>query len=282
LGERECSIQRRFQKILEESPSPFLDEETRKRMAEYALKFAKELKYTTVGTIEFLIDSNKNFYLMEVNPRLQVEHPVTEARTKIDLVEQQIRIVQGEKIKFSQNDISFEGWAIEARICAEDPLNNFKPSTGKIEKYLPPGGQGIFVHTFLHEGQEILPYFDSLLMKLIAHGKDRKEAISRLKRAIEETIIEGIKTNTPFFKVLLEDEDFLGGNFDTEFIERKRLLEKIQKVPTSKPILAEKREISEKEIAEIVFKVYQALREEKIEKEEISKWQIAERLRLFE
>jgi acetyl/propionyl-CoA carboxylase alpha subunit len=282
LGERECSIQRRFQKILEESPSPFLDEETRKRMAEYALKFAKELKYTTVGTIEFLIDSNKNFYLMEVNPRLQVEHPVTEARTKIDLVEQQIRIVQGEKIKFSQNDISFEGWAIEARICAEDPLNNFKPSTGKIEKYLPPGGQGIFVHTFLHEGQEILPYFDSLLMKLIAYGKDRKEAISRLKRAIEETIIEGIKTNTPFFKVLLEDEDFLGGNFDTEFIERKRLLEKIQKVPTSKPILAEKREISEKEIAEIVFKVYQALREEKIEKEEISKWQIAERLRLFE
>jgi acetyl-CoA carboxylase biotin carboxylase subunit len=282
LGERECSIQRRFQKILEESPSPFLDEETRKKMAECAVKFAKELKYTTVGTFEFLIDSNKNFYLIEVNPRLQVEHPVTEVRTKIDLVEQQIRISQGEKLKIFQNDISFEGWAIEARICAEDPLNNFKPSTGKIEKYLPPGGQGIFIHTFLHEGQEILPFFDSLLMKIIAYGKDRKETISRLKRAIEETIIEGVKTNTPFFKVLLEDEDFLAGKFNTEFIERKRLLEKIKEIPVTKPILVEKREISEKEIAEIVFKIYQALKEEKLEKEEISKWQMVERLRMFE
>ena len=282
LGERECSIQRRFQKILEESPSPFLDEKTREKMVNCAIKLAKELKYNSIGTFEFLVDKNRNFYLMEVNPRLQVEHPVTEARTKIDLVEQQVRICQGEKIKFSQDDISFEGWAIEARICAEDPLRNFKPSTGKIEKYLPPGGQGIFIHTFLHEGQEILPYFDSLLMKIIAFGKERKEAISRLKRAIEETIIEGVKTNIPFFKVLLEDEDFLLGNFDTEFIERKRLLEKIKEVPCSKPISIEKKEISEKEIAEIVFKIYQVLKGEKIEKEEISKWQIAERLKMFE
>jgi acetyl-CoA carboxylase biotin carboxylase subunit len=282
LGERECSIQRRFQKILEESPSPFLDEKTREKIANCAIKLAKELKYNSVGTFEFLVDENKNFYLMEVNPRLQVEHPVTEARTKIDLVEQQIRICQGEKIKFSQDDISFEGWAIEARICAEDPSQNFKPSTGKIERYLPPGGQGIFVHTFLHEGQEILPYFDSLLMKIIALGKNRKEAISRLKRAIEETIIEGVKTNIPFFKVLLENEDFLTGNFDTEFIERERLLEKIKEVPVPKPISIEKKEISEKEIAEIVFKIYQALKGEKIEKEEISKWQMAERLKMFE
>jgi len=282
LGERECSIQRRFQKILEESPSPFLDEKTREKMVNCAIKLAKELKYNSIGTFEFLVDENKNFYLMEVNPRLQVEHPITEARTKIDLVEQQIRICQGEKIKFSQDDISFEGWAIEARICAEDPLQNFKPSTGKVERYLPPGGQGIFIHTFLHEGQEILPYFDSLLMKIIAFGKDRKEAISRLKRAIGETIIEGVKTNIPFFKVLLEDEDFLAGNFNTEFIERKRLLEKIKEVPVPKPISIEKKEISEKEIAEIVFKIYQALKGEKIEKEEISKWQIAERLKLFE
>jgi acetyl/propionyl-CoA carboxylase alpha subunit len=282
LGERECSIQRRFQKILEESPSPFLDEKTREKMVNCAIKLAKELRYNSIGTFEFLVDENKNFYLMEVNPRLQVEHPVTEARTKIDLVEQQIRICQGEKIKFSQDDISFEGWAIEARICAEDPLKNFKPSTGKIERYLPPGGQGIFIHTFLHEGQEILPYFDSLLMKIIAFGKNRKEAISRLKRAIEETIIEGVKTNIPFFKVLLEDEDFLAGNFNTEFIERKRLLEKIKEVPRPKPISIEKKEISEKEIAEIVFKIYQVLKGEKIEKEEISKWQIAERLKLFE
>jgi acetyl/propionyl-CoA carboxylase alpha subunit len=282
LGERECSIQRRFQKILEESPSPFLDEKTREKIANCAVKLAKELKYNSIGTFEFLVDGNKNFYLMEVNPRLQVEHPITEARTKIDLVEQQIRICQGEKIKFSQDDISFEGWAIEARICAEDPLQNFKPSPGKIERYLPPGGQGIFVHTFLHEGQEILPYFDSLLMKIIALGKDRKEAISKLKRAIDETIIEGVKTNIPFFKVLLEDEDFLAGNFNTEFIERKRLLEKIKEVPVPKPISIERKEISEKEIAEIVFKIYQALKGEKIEKEEISKWQIAERLKLFE
>jgi acetyl/propionyl-CoA carboxylase alpha subunit len=282
LGERECSIQRRFQKILEESPSPFLDEKTREKIANCAIKLAKELDYNSIGTFEFLVDENKNFYLMEVNPRLQVEHPITEARTKIDLVEQQIRICQGEKIKFSQDDISFEGWAIEARICAEDPLQNFKPFTGKVERYLPPGGQGIFVHTFLHEGQEILPYFDSLLMKIIAFGKDRKEAISRLKRAIGETIIEGVKTNIPFFKVLLEDEDFLAGIFNTEFIERKRLLEKIKEVPVPKPISIEKKEISEKEIAEIVFKIYQALKGEKIEKEEISKWQIAERLKLFE
>jgi acetyl-CoA carboxylase biotin carboxylase subunit len=282
LGERECSIQRRFQKILEESPSPFLDEKTREKIANCAVKLARELKYNSIGTFEFLVDGNKNFYLMEVNPRLQVEHPITEARTKIDLVEQQIRICQGEKIKFSQDDISFEGWAIEARICAEDPLQNFKPSPGKIERYLPPGGQGIFVHTFLHEGQEILPYFDSLLMKIIALGKDRKEAISKLKRAIDETIIEGVKTNIPFFKVLLEDEDFLAGNFNTEFIERKRLLEKIKEVPVPKPISIERKEISEKEIAEIVFKIYQALKGEKIEKEEISKWQIAERLKLFE
>jgi acetyl/propionyl-CoA carboxylase alpha subunit len=282
LGERECSIQRRFQKILEESPSPFLDEKTREKMVNCAIKLAKELKYNSIGTFEFLVDKNRNFYLMEVNPRLQVEHPITEARTKIDLVEQQIRICQGEKIKFSQDDISFEGWAIEARICAEDPFQNLKPSTGRIERYLPPGGQGIFVHTFLHEGQEILPYFDSLLMKLIAYGKDRKEAISRLKRAIEETIIEGVKTNIPFFKVLLEDEDFLAGNFDTEFVERKRLLEKIKEIPISKPILAERKEVAEKEIAEIVFKIYQALKEEKLGKEEISKWQMAERLKLFE
>jgi acetyl/propionyl-CoA carboxylase alpha subunit len=282
LGERECSIQRRFQKILEESPSPFLDEKTREKMVNCAIKLAKELRYNSIGTFEFLVDENKNFYFMEVNPRLQVEHPVTEARTKIDLVEQQIRICQGEKIKFSQDDISFEGWAIEARICAEDPLQNFKPSTGKIERYLPPGGQGVFIHTFLHEGQEILPYFDSLLMKIIALGKDRKEAISRLKRAIEETIIDGVKTNIPFFKVLLKDEDFLAGNFDTEFIERKRLLEKIKEVPRPKPISIEKKEISEKEIAEIVFKIYQVLKGEKIEKEEISKWQIAERFKMFE
>jgi len=280
LGERECSIQRRFQKILEESPSPFIDEELREKIVNCALKLAKELKYTTVGTVEFLVNEKKEFYLMEVNPRLQVEHPVTEARTKIDLVEQQIRISQGEKLKFFQEDISFEGWAIEARICAEDPFQNFKPSPGKITKYLPPGGQGIFVHTFLHEGQEILPYFDSLLMKIIAFGKERKEAILRLKRAIEETIIEGVKTNIPFFKALLEDEDFLKGNFTIEFLERKKILSQFKETLIQKPVLITAKEISEKDIAEIVFQIYKLLRQK--EEKPISPWQLAERIKLIE
>jgi acetyl/propionyl-CoA carboxylase alpha subunit len=280
LGERECSIQRRFQKILEESPSPFIDEGLREKIVNCALKLAKELKYTTVGTVEFLVNEKKEFYLMEVNPRLQVEHPVTEARTKIDLVEQQIRISQGEKLKFFQEDISFEGWAIEARICAEDPFQNFKPSPGKIIKYLPPGGQGIFVHTFLHEGQEILPYFDSLLMKIIAFGKERKEAILRLKRAIEETIIEGVKTNIPFFKALLEDEDFLKGNFTIEFLERKKILSQFKETLIQKPVLITVKEISEKDIAEIVFQIYKLLRQK--EEKPISPWQLVERIKLIE
>jgi acetyl-CoA carboxylase biotin carboxylase subunit len=281
LGERECSIQRRFQKLLEEAPSPFLDENLRGKIGNLAVKLAKELKYQTVGTIEFLVDGNKNFYFLEVNPRIQVEHPVTEAITGIDIVEQQIRVSQGEKLKISQDNIYFKGWAMEARICAEDPFQNFKPSPGKVEKYLPPGGQGIFIHTFLHEGQEIYPYFDSLLVKLIGFGKDRKEAVSKLKRAIEEIVIEGIKTNIPLFKTLLEDEDFLAGNFSTDFIERKKIIGKL-KEEMQKPVLIEKTEISEKEIAKIVFEIYKALKEIKVEKEKFSNWQIVERLKMFE
>jgi acetyl/propionyl-CoA carboxylase alpha subunit len=280
LGERECSIQRRFQKILEEAPSPFLDQKLREKMGGLAIKLAKELKYQTVGTVEFLVDKEKNFYFLEVNPRIQVEHPVTEAITGIDLVEQQVRISEGEKLKISQENVYFRGWAIEARVCAEDPFQNFKPSPGKIEKYLPPGGQGIFIHTFLHEGQEIYPYFDSLLAKLIGFGKNREEAISKLKRAIEEIVIEGIKTNIPLFKTLLEDEDFLAGNLSTDFIERRKIIDNLKE--REKPILIEKGEISEKEIAEIVFKIYQALKETKIKKEEISNWQMIERLKMFE
>jgi acetyl/propionyl-CoA carboxylase alpha subunit len=281
FGERECSIQRRFQKLLEEAPSPFLDERLREKMGNLAIKISRELKYQTVGTVEFLVDGNKNFYFLEVNPRIQVEHPVTEAITGIDLVEQQIRISQGERLKISQENVYFKGWAMEARICAEDPFQNFKPSPGKVEKYLPPGGQGIFIHTFLHEGQEIYPYFDSLLAKLIGFGKDRKEAISKLKRAIGEIVIEGIKTNIPFFKALLDDEDFIAGNFSTDFIERKKIINNLKEREKPKPVLIEKGEISEREIAEIVFKIYQALKETKT-KEEISNWQIIERLKMFE
>jgi acetyl/propionyl-CoA carboxylase alpha subunit len=282
LGERECTIQRRFQKLLEESPSPFLTEKEREEIGSLAVKFARELKYQGAGTFEFLVDQNKNFYFMEVNPRLQVEHPVTEAVTGIDLVEQQIRISEGEKINFSQEDVFLEGWAMEVRINAEDPTKNFQPQTGKISKYLPPGGQGIFLHTFLHEGQEIYPYFDSLLAKLIGYGKNREDAILRLKRALEEFIIEGITTNISFFKALLENKDFLAGNFTTNFIEKSRILEKIISIPICKEIFKAK-EIEEKEIAEIIFKIYQGLKKsEEISKKEVSKWQISSRLEMFE
>ena len=283
LGERECSIQRRFQKLLEEAPSTFLDEKKRQEIGNFAKELAKTLRYSGVGTIEFLVDMDKNFYFLEVNPRIQVEHPITEAVTGIDLVEQQIRICQGEKLKISQDDVYFQGWAIEARICAEDPQKNFQPVPGKIEKYLPPGGQGIFLHTFLHEGQEIYPYFDSLLAKLIGFGKNREEAVSRLKRALEEFIVEGIPTNILFFKALLKDKDFLSGNFTTNFIEKSGILQRLISIPICKDIFKEK-EIEEKEIAEIVFKIYQKLKKsEKIpEKETLSKWQISGRMQIFE
>lgn len=282
LFERECSIQRRFQKVFEEAPSPFVDEKLREKLINSALKMAKEVKYKSLGTFEFLVDENKNFYFIEVNPRIQVEHPVTEVITGIDLVEQQIKVAQGEPLKLSQKDIFPSGWAVEARINAEDPLQNFKPSPGKITKYLPPGGQGIFVHTFLHEGQEIYLYFDPLLMKLIAFGKDRKEAILRLKRAIEELVIEGIKTNVPFFTVLLENENFLKGNYTTDFVEREKILEKIRAPEICKIISPPKPEISEKEIAEIVYQIYKFFKEKSEEKETLSQWRLVERLKFFE
>ncbi|MBC7073784.1 acetyl-CoA carboxylase biotin carboxylase subunit [Candidatus Parcubacteria bacterium] len=282
LGERECSIQRRFQKIIEEAPSPFVDALLREKLTNCALKFAKETKYQSVGTVEFLVDQNKNFYFMEINPRIQVEHPVTEAICGIDLVEQQIRVAQGENLKISQKDISFQGWAIEVRVNAEDPFYNFKPSPGKITRYLPPGGHGIFVHTFLHEGQEIFPYFDPLLAKIIGFGKNRQEAISKLKRALSEIVIEGVKTNIPFLKAIFEEENFLQGNLSTDFIEREKILEKM-KIPEICKVLPRPKELSEEKIAEIVYQVYKALKEKEEKKEEkISKWQLFQRLSFFE
>ena len=288
LGERECTIQRRFQKLLEEAPSPFLDEKKREEIGKLVVKLGRELRYQGVGTVEFLVDQDKNFYFLEVNPRIQVEHPVTEAITGIDLVEQQIKIAQGERISFPQEDIFFNGWAIEARILAEDPQKNFQSFPGKIQKYVPPGGQGIFLHTFLHEGQEIYPYFDSLLAKLISWGKTRKEAINKLKRALDEILIEGVPTTISFFKILLKNKEFLAGNFTTNFIERNRILEGIS--PQLRPRAPEKiREIEEKEIAEIIFQIYQEIKKlsqtspgEGIEKETPSKWVMSERLKMFE
>lgn len=283
FGERECTIQRRFQKLLEEAPSPSIEEKEREKIFDFALRIAKELKYETVGTVEFLMDAERNFYFLEINPRIQVEHPVTEAICGIDLVGLQIRICQGEKLKLGQSDISFDGWAIEARINAEDPLENFKPCPGKVEKFLPPKGEGIFVHTFLKDGQEILPYFDPLLVKIVVHGKTRQDAILKLKSALKQTKIEGIKTNIAFFEAVLEEEDFLKGNFRADFIEKSKILEKLKISEICKLPLA-RVEISEKELAEIVFKIYSALKEKSIPKVEqkISPWQLAERLKLFE
>ena len=244
---------------------------------------AKELKYRGAGTIEFLVDKEKNFYFMEVNPRLQVEHPVTEAITGIDIVEQQIRVAGEERLSFSQKDIFFNGWAMEARINAEDPQKNFQPGPGVVERYFPAGGQGIFLHTFLHEGQEIFPYFDSLLAKVIALGKTRNEAISKLKRALDELVIEGIPTTIPFFKELLRNEDFLQGDFTTNFIEKSGILLELLPQPPHKIIKS--KEMDEKEIAEIVFQIYQNLKKpEKTaeENESVSNWKMAERLKMFE
>ncbi len=283
LGERECTIQRRFQKLLEEAPSPYIDEKLREKMGNLAVKLAKSLKYKGVGTVEFLMDENKNFYFTEVNPRIQVEHPVTEAITGIDLVREQIRIAQGEKIGFSQKDISFSNWAMEIRVNAEDPLENFKPSPGRIEKCFLPGGQGIFVHTFLHDGQEIFPYFDPLLAKIIGVGKNRKEAICKLKRALDEIVIEGIKTNIPFFKKLLEDERFLRGHFYTDFLEKSKILEKIKISEVCKKYPSLKRQIDKKEIAKIIYEIYCQFKKTEREKEKpfVSEWQMAERMKML-
>ncbi len=284
LGERECTIQRRFQKLLEEAPSTFLDAKKREELGNLVIKLAKDLKYQGAGTIEFLMDPEKNFYFMEINPRIQVEHPVTEAVTGIDIVEQQIRIAQGERLKISQENISLNGWAIEARINAEDPQKNFQPMPGKILKYLPPGGQGIFLHTFLKEDQEIYPYFDSLLAKLISWGKNRTEAISKLKRAFDEFLIEGVPTTIPFFKELLENDDFLQGDFSTDFVEKSGILKNLKPQIIIKEAAKSREKVEEKEIAEIIYQIYQSIKKtEKIpqEKTTASNWVMSERLKML-
>ncbi len=285
LGERECTIQRRFQKLFEEAPSPFLNEKERNNIRNLAVKFSAKLKYNGAGTIEFLMDEHKNFYFLEANPRLQVEHPVTEAITGVDIVEQQIRIAQGQETSFSQGDINFNGWAVEARINAEDTQKNFMPTPGVIQKYIPPGGQGIFLHTFLHEEQEIYPYFDSLLAKVISHGKTREEAIARLKRALGEMVIEGVPTTIPFFNLLVENDAFLRGDFTTNFIEKSKILDKLSCQPCfQKP--PQKKELSNKELADIIFQIYKSIGQNgngPLNKGEgkVSSWIMAERLRMF-
>ena len=230
LGERECSIQRRHQKVLEESPSPLVDPNMRQRMGEIAVRVAKAANYTNAGTVEFLSDQEKNFYFLEMNTRLQVEHPVTELVTGFDLVHLQIRIAAGEKLPLTQEDVRMRGHAIECRIYAEDPDNNFFPSPGRVTLLLPPAGPGIRHDSGTYEGWTVPIDYDPLLAKLIGYGTDRRQAIMRLQRALQEYFAAGIKTNISLFRRILREPDFLAGKLDTGFLDR--LLAQPANVPT--------------------------------------------------
>jgi acetyl-CoA carboxylase, biotin carboxylase subunit len=216
-GERECSIQRRHQKLLEESPSPIVDADLRRRMGEAAIRGAESVNYEGAGTVEFLVDAERNFYFMEMNTRIQVEHPVSEEVTDCDLIERQIRVAMGEKI--TKQDIVLDGHAIETRINAEDPFRNFSPSPGTITTFHPPGGHGVRVDTHAYAGYRIPQYYDSLIAKVIVRARTRDLAIVKMKRALSEFVIEGVKTTIPFHLQLMDDERFRSGVFDTRFLE---------------------------------------------------------------
>ena len=218
LGERECTIQRRYQKLIEESPSPVLTANLRKAMGEAAIQAARAVKYFNAGTVEFLLDSDNNFYFMEINARIQVEHPVTELTTGIDLVKEQIRLSTGGKLEYSFDDLPKRGWAIECRINAEDPERNFLPSPGVIETYLPPGGFGVRLDTHLYQGYELPIYYDSLIAKLVSFDLNRLGAIAIMKRALKEFIIAPVKTTIPLYLQIMDDPSFRRGDFDTGFI----------------------------------------------------------------
>jgi acetyl-CoA carboxylase biotin carboxylase subunit len=220
LGERECSLQRRHQKVLEEAPSPIVDPDMRSRMGEVAVRVAQAAHYTNAGTVEFLVDQDKNFYFLEMNTRLQVEHPVTELITGLDLVHLQIRIAAGEKLPFTQEDVRIRGHAIECRIYAEDPDNNYFPSPGRITLLQEPSGPGIRLESGMYEGWNVPLDYDPLLSKLIGYGTDREEAIARLTRALDEYFVGGIKTNISLFRRILRDADFRAARLDTGFLER--------------------------------------------------------------
>ena len=229
LGERDCSVQRKHQKLVEESPSPALNDEVRERIGEVAVRAVSAAKYEGAGTVEFLLDKNKNFYFIEMNTRIQVEHGVTEMVTGVDLVKEQIKLAAGAKLAFNQDYIKLDGWAIECRINAEDPLNNFTPSIGTIINYLPPGGPGIRVNSICHQGYKVLPDYDSLLSLLICYGADRQEAIARMKGALKEYIIDGVKTTIPFHLAVLHNKNFVKGIVTTAFIEKNDILKSVNK-----------------------------------------------------
>jgi acetyl-CoA carboxylase biotin carboxylase subunit len=219
LGDRDCSMQRRNQKVLEEAPSPVMTDSLRKEMGKTAVMAAKAVNYNNAGTIEFLLDKDNKFYFMEMNTRIQVEHPITEMITGIDLIKEQIKIAEGEKLGFSQEDVKIHGHAIECRINAEDVIHNFMPCPGKVTNLYIPGGFNVRVDSAVYSGYTIPPYYDSMIAKLIVYGKDRNEAICRMRRALGEFIIEGVKTNIDFQFQLINDRNFIDGNYNTRFIE---------------------------------------------------------------
>ena len=229
LGERDCSIQRKHQKLIEEAPSPVLTYDLREKMGDATIRAVSAARYEGAGTVEFLLDKNKNFYFIEMNTRIQVEHGVTEMVTGVDLVQEQIKLASGAKLAFKQEDIKLSGWAIECRINAEDPLDNFCPSTGTITNYLPPGGPGIRVNSICHQGYKVLPNYDSLLSLLICHGNNRHEAITRMVGALKEYIIDGVKTTIPFHLAVLHNKNFIRGRVTTSFIEKNNIIQSINK-----------------------------------------------------
>ncbi|GGC91336.1 biotin carboxylase 1 [Thalassobacillus devorans] len=225
LGERDCSIQRRLQKLIEETPSPAITSEIRADMGEAAVRAALAVDYSGAGTVEFIFDQEQNtYYFMEMNTRIQVEHPVTEMVTGVDLIKEQIKVASNEKLEYAQEDITFEGWALECRINAEDPFKDFMPSPGRIEMYLPPGGLGVRVDSAAYQGYMIPPYYDSMIAKLITYGRTREEAINRMSRALDEFVVDGIKTTIPFHQRMMKHPVFVGGDFNTKFLEKYTIM----------------------------------------------------------
>lgn len=267
LFERECSVQRRHQKVVEEAPSTVLTPEIRKKMGECAINLAKACKYVGAGTVEFLVDAAKNFYFLEVNTRLQVEHPVTEMITGVDLVKEQIKIAKGEKLSFKQEDLKINGHSIEVRVYAEDPVNNFLPDIGKLISYAIPQGIGIRVDDGFEEDMDIPIYYDPMIAKLISYGKDRGEAIDRMIRAINEYSIIGVETTLPFCKFVLQHDAFVSGDFDTHFVKKYFSPEKIQSDNEDEALIA----------AIIADKLLKETKKNLLEKEKtgvVSKWRL--------
>ena len=221
LEERDCTVQRNNQKMLEETPSGVITDKLRQKMGKITVSALKEIGYSNVGTIEYLLDKNKDFYFMEMNTRVQVEHPITETITGVDIIKEQLRIASGEKLQYKQDDIKFTGHSLEARINAENPYKNFMPCPGEIKELHIPGGNGVRIDTAIYPGYKIPPTYDSMIAKIIVHGKDRNESIAKMKSALGEFVIDGISTNIDFLYKILEDEDFISNNYDTSFIAQK-------------------------------------------------------------